>query len=975
MKKPILLIISLFTVLSAQSTWMMSGRVHPELKWTTISTEHYNIHYHQGIEDIARKGAAIAEHVHPTLLTQMDLDTIPKIDIILTSEDEVMNGFALWTYNTFIWVDQNDASIWLENGKWLEQVVSHELQHIFLLHKTRTWLPNPWAWLLSGMPGWVVEGTAEYETESWRPYRADLAHKSHILRNNVDEMNPHHDGFSKMLYWADRFGDSTITKTLSYRTGLKLFNFKKGFKKATGISVKQFNEDWRRHMNTYYYGYRAQKETYKEMGEVITLPIKKMQSFSFYKDSTQIALLGLLDKEQQDISLIIARRDTAKERKRFEKWGEKIEKLKKKGKKTKKDSLAIEKPYNEKVLWKKDEVDFGRFHSSLSWSPDGKKLAYSKYHFGENQSMVFDIKYYDTEVKKHQWMTQSLRATYPVWVDSTTIAFVAHYNNVSNIYAMDITASEPEALTNFTDNTQITFLSVSPDRSSIAFAMSPKSANMDIYTLNIKTGKIDQLTTNPMAETTPVWHPDGTAISYSSNANGVPNIHTVNLSTGNSTVNTDAGDGIRVAQWMPKDSLVLAYSLNDVDSVRLVKVDPFRKSNTKLLSIRDNYTSWLKAGPNVAYVNEKPEMPTTISTPRKYGFTKHMRHMTSLVIPTTNPFGMTLWSDALGRHLFQGLGVLDSKDLSKSGYLLSYNNAQHGPLWSVSFSRNFNGSFRFYDEANMIDVNDGLSIATSHPMNFGESPSSNHQLGAKATFINHKVTVGTKTDKKTGELIPKDTSDFDLPIPDEGKDGYLSLNYFWSNKRPHAWNGLHPTQGFGIYAQADYANKSLFGDFSYTRLTTDSYVNLPFGKTALYLRLKTIIQSGQPPKQDEVLLTDDKPIYLGNGHTFLNEFLPENHNPRGSTGFRLGDRLIFGSVEYRLPIAPKFLSLNLISDFGNAWYSGKEKEDMIVTAGYELRLSLGPIVLSGGEAQLLKDLGDKTKKPIRYFRLAMTNPL
>ena len=67
----------------------------------------------------------------------MKVDTIPKIDIIFTTEDEIMNGFAMWTYQTFIWVDQNDASIWLEKGKWLEQVLAHELQHIVLLHKSK----------------------------------------------------------------------------------------------------------------------------------------------------------------------------------------------------------------------------------------------------------------------------------------------------------------------------------------------------------------------------------------------------------------------------------------------------------------------------------------------------------------------------------------------------------------------------------------------------------------------------------------------------------------------------------------------------------------------------------------------------------------------------------------------------------------------------------------------------------------------
>ncbi|MBN4081388.1 PD40 domain-containing protein [Caldithrix abyssi] len=967
MKKILITIFSLFTLTTAQSTWMWSGRVHPELKWQTISTEHFNIHYHQGIEDIAKEGAIIAEHVRPTLLAQMDLDTIPKIDIIFTSEDEVMNGFATWMYNTFIWVDQNDASIWLEKGKWLEQVLSHELQHIVFFHKTRTWFPEPWSFLfVSRTPGWVIEGTAEYETESWRPYRADLSHKAHVLKNKMDGMNPHHDGFSKMLYWAERFGDSTITKTLGYRNKLKLFNFKKGFKKATGVELKQFEEDWRRHMNTYYYGYRAQKETYKEIGEVVKLPIIKMQWFQFYNDSTKIAMIGNDDKDQGDNSLLIAVRDTAKERKRFEKWEEGLEKLKKKKKKTKQDSLNIEKPYKPKVLWKRDEVDFGVFHKSLAWSSDGKKLAYSKYHFGGNQSRVYDIKYYDPETKKHHWITKSLRATYPAWIDSNTIAFVAHHNNVSNIYSVRLDGEDLQPVTHYTDNTQIAFLSVSPDSQYLTFSMSPQNANLDIYKLHIKSGEVERLTNDPMADTSPVWHPDGTAISYTANSNGVPNIHTINLSNGKITTNTDAGDGIWAHQWTPNDSRLLALSLTDVDSIRLVKMNPFRTPDTQPLSLRDNYTRWLKAGPDVSFVNGKVEAPATISEPRKYNFTKHMRHITSLVIPTSNPFGMTAWTDAMGRHIFQAFGYVDQDDPGESGYAFSYTNAQHGPLWSVSLTKNFGGSFRFYDESTLFDTKNGLYLSAMHPLNFGESSSSNHELHFGTSFINHHVTMGTKTYKKPGE-------DSNPPIPEDGQEGYLSLTYFWFNKRPHAWNGLHPTQGFGVSAKADYANKRLFGEFSYSRLTTDSYVNLPIGKSAIYFRLKTIIQSGQPPEQDYVGLTDDKPIYINGNQVLLNNFLPENHNPRGWSGYRSGDRLIFGSMEYRLPIVPKAVSLNFISDFGNAWYGGKEKENMVVTAGYELRLSLGPFILSGGEAQLLENW-DKNEKPTRYYRLALTNP-
>ena len=128
MKKIPVLILSFIVTIFAQAplTWQWTGRVHPELKWNTIQTENFNVHYHQGIEDIAKQGASIAEQVRPALLTQMDLDSIPRIDIIFTTEDEIMNGFALWTNTTFIWVDQNDAAVWVEDEKWLFTVIAHE---------------------------------------------------------------------------------------------------------------------------------------------------------------------------------------------------------------------------------------------------------------------------------------------------------------------------------------------------------------------------------------------------------------------------------------------------------------------------------------------------------------------------------------------------------------------------------------------------------------------------------------------------------------------------------------------------------------------------------------------------------------------------------------------------------------------------------------------------------------------------------
>jgi hypothetical protein len=57
----------------SQGTWLWTGRVHSELEWTTIQTENFNVHYHNGIEEIAAKGAAIAEQAYPVLLKQAGL--------------------------------------------------------------------------------------------------------------------------------------------------------------------------------------------------------------------------------------------------------------------------------------------------------------------------------------------------------------------------------------------------------------------------------------------------------------------------------------------------------------------------------------------------------------------------------------------------------------------------------------------------------------------------------------------------------------------------------------------------------------------------------------------------------------------------------------------------------------------------------------------------------------------------------------
>ena len=981
-----ILLLTTFLSIGWAQTWQWTGRTHGELDWTTIETEHFRIHHHQGIENIAKEGASMAEQVRPTLLKQMNLDDIPTIDIIFTTEDEIMNGFANWTNTTFIWVDQNDAAIWLEDEKWLYQVLSHELQHIVFFNRVKTWLPEPWSYLLSQVPGWVVEGLAEYETERWRPYRADISHKFHVLKNKMDKMDPHHDGYSKLLYWSDRFGDSTIVNTLSERNEMGLFMFGDAFKKHTGITVEQFNEDWRRHMNTYYYGYRAQKEAIEEIGKVVTLPLKKVAGFSFHHDSTQIAISGLDDENQRDMSLFVLQRDTTKEREKREERQETLEKKKDKEEdkepgffaklfgQDKKDEKKKPKPI---VIWDKEEVDFGSFHKYMNWSYDGRKLAYAKYHFDNHQSLVNDIKIYDLDEKSSAWLTQSERAAYPDWSpDGKQIIYVAHENSVSNLYTMRADGSDKKQITNYVYDTQILNPHYSPDGNSIIFAMADKEANLDLHILDLASGDIRRLTDNPAADYNPVWHPGGDFVSYTSHAGSTPNIHTVNIATGETKQVSDVGDAVWAAQWSPVDSSLMATTLPDVDTIRIVNVNPHRSITTNGLNMRNMYTDWRSASPEHILTGIDPKKEVNILKSHDYKPTIGIKHLATLVLPLGyEVFGLTQWSDAMSRHLFAGIGLVDFSENGTHRFLIEYANAMGGPMWGVTATSLLDIKTKPYDRTKwgLLEENKSIALWANMPYNTGNNMSSNHTFGGGVKFTDRNANVIKDVDDETGELIYLDSTEFRyLNIPVSGNEGLISLSYTWLSRRPHERNTMIPNQGQGLNMTLEYANSGLCGDFDYTRILTDVFINLlPHKKSPIVLfgRIKSVTMLGKtPPPQDMPAITNDTPIY-GGGNNILGS--DEVVHLRGWDDWRLGDRLIFGTLEARAG-APQF-SLAAFLDFGNAWYADGEKDDMLFTGGYEARVNFMGFIVAYGTAQDFNRWKDN-ETPVNYLRLTLVNP-
>ena len=79
---------------------------------------------------------------------------------------------------------------------------------------------------------------------------------------------------------------------------------------------------------------------------------------------------------------------------------------------------------------------------------------------------------------------------------------------------------------------------VSPDGKFFSFS-SRRSGNLDVWTVEIETGKLRQITSNPASDNEARWHPDGTRLVFVSLRNGSQDVYTIDLETGEEKIIAD----------------------------------------------------------------------------------------------------------------------------------------------------------------------------------------------------------------------------------------------------------------------------------------------------------------------------------------------------------------------------------------------------------------------------------------------------
>jgi Tol biopolymer transport system component len=253
---------------------------HPEIKWKSVSTEHFKINYYDNVEDAVYPAWKIAEEVYASISKVYGYEPKGKINLSLADYDDYSNGWAEWlSSNIMIWVPDSRFDLRSSNT-WLRNVITHELTHIITMENTKKLqlidmsagiqlqspdetivLNEPFS-RITTFPNWLSEGIAQLQTEHqgndcWDS-RRDMLLRCAILDNKeltLDEMGHfNHNSLGNEMVYNHGF---SFTRHIEREIGAeKLAQFFKNcsenavhfdsyFTEFTGYSLNRLYTQWR----------------------------------------------------------------------------------------------------------------------------------------------------------------------------------------------------------------------------------------------------------------------------------------------------------------------------------------------------------------------------------------------------------------------------------------------------------------------------------------------------------------------------------------------------------------------------------------------------------------------------------------------------------------------------------------------------------------------------------------------------------
>jgi len=562
----------------AQDRYFGKNKIqYQDFDWYYIQTRHFDIYYYQRGYALASFAADVLEDAYLQVKEQLDYDVKKRIPVILYNSpnqfqqtnvvpeliEESVGGFTE-SFKTRIVVPFNGS---YEDFR---HVLHHELTHAVTFDMLYGSIVGSILnrQYLFRLPLWFAEGFAEYSSRHGWDAEGDMILRDATINGYLWPLDyvggylAYKEGQSVMVYIAEKYGEEKIAEILS--KGRTYLSMDRALKSSIGMDAETLSEEWMKSLKKEYWPEIALRKEPKDFAKQLTFHEK---DGSFMNEKPQFSPQGdrlAIFSDRSDYTEIYV-------------------------------ISAIDGKVIDQVVKGERSGDLESLHSyvsGLSWSPDGKSLA-----FVSKSSGVDILSLVRVENRKiYQRIKLRFDAIFsPSWDPSADkIAFVGVRSGQSDIFYYDLKDSVLSQLTN--DRYDQREPAYSPDGRYIAFSSDrPISGHAEsdssfvygrynLFLFNLENGRITNLTQNEGNNGSPTWSPDGKKICFVSDRNGTRNLYVKDLDSLEAYPITNVLSGCFSPTWSPDGDKIAfsAFLKGGWDIFLLSDIRPVDSTNKEL---------------------------------------------------------------------------------------------------------------------------------------------------------------------------------------------------------------------------------------------------------------------------------------------------------------------------------------------------------------------------------------------------------
>lgn len=805
-------LVSLAFVLTTPSPARAAG--DPALRWYTIETPHFRITYHSGLEPVAQHVASIAEDIYGNMSVAVGWTPGERTEIALADGSESANGSAgALPYNAIrlIVTAPEDMSPLGDVDDWYLELVTHEYTHILHTDHIRgipaivnavlgkTLAPN------QVQPRWILEGLGVYQESArtsagrLRNSQWDMFMRADVLGDNVatiDQIsnvvrrwpqgNLYYLYGSYFTEWiAKTYGEDALRKMADdYGKQIVPWGFNRSIRRATGKTFVDMYPDWIASMKQ---RYQAQAAEVRAQGIREGVRLTHHGQTARYprwipKNAWPEHAGGLLYfREDQHVRPGL--------------W-----------------ALPVNRD-GRGAVGRIEDSERGAEHIARmngeavsSFTPEGG-VVFGSQEFYKNVYLYGDLEALAPGQKSpfglpdgaRTRLTNGVRAADPsVSPDGRRVVFTQNWNGTRSIHIANLGSEGLEGIrplvpTNFME--QAFTPRWSPDGTHVAYSIWKRGGYRDIRYVDVRDGTWRDLTNDRAVDGAPSFSADGRYLYFHSDRTGIMNLYAMELTTGRVRQVTNVLTGAYMPEPSP-DGKTLAYV-------------GYTTAGFDLFAMPIDEGAWTDAP---EYVDDRPEAP--VITDKKWDVKPYSPWPTLIprrygVQLTEGSFGRVFiataaQSDITSIHTVTLTSVTEFEKPEIQGSI-AYTYARLPFDMGIGLFRTITprggyaiGSF----QPTVVQETTGLatSISFSQPT----------AVDSRSYVITHSIArTGAQIPMPSAKLDPYETPSY----PPRGLASSLHLGYTYSNAERYLW-GVGAERGYSLSLGFDLTDPKLGSDFA-----------------------------------------------------------------------------------------------------------------------------------------------------------------